>query len=132
MAPRPRDYHAEYLARTKGQRTGAYRATHRPPGTAQVYLEGRTEVTRVELSYGEARRAGRFDSLTQRLLAGDITEAEFDRRTSRWAPLRVTGGDVPAGRYRFARADEVIFQYQNYADLPDEERERPWFDIEGS
>lgn len=133
MAPQ-RNYALEYQRRkAAGQRAGrtAYQQTHgiSPGGGATSYFRGEELPLKINASYQDRKRMGRFDSLSAKLIKGQITEKEFNQRTARWAPVtdRATGE-----QYRFARADEVLYQAENNRQLPKRRRDRPWFDEQGS
>lgn len=129
---RARNYREEYLRRKeRARKLTPYEATHRQGGFAPAYLAGQDQVVTVRVSYAESKRVGRYDNLVRQLVEGKITPAAFDRRTGRWVPLRVLqGGELPAGRYKFADADTALYLAESERALPD--RDRQYFDIQGS
>jgi len=108
-------------------------ATHRRPGRAPLFLQGQDQVVQGEVSFGTARRVGRYDNLVSQLLKGRITPEEFDKTVSRWVPVRVEGGELPAGRYKFANADTALYLAESARELPQRRyHQLMHFDIQGS
>lgn len=116
--------------RAKYPQQSARKATGhgRSAATVTGHFAGQLRESRVQTSYADARRVGKYDSLLERLLDGVLTDAQFDKRAKRWVPVRVLGGELPPGQYRFADAKTARMQFQS---MMDEEREYV-FDVEGS
>jgi len=91
-------------------------ATGRGFGEATFFdAESGTVLVLDDATASDMRRAGRYMNLTRQLREGAISEAEFRRRVSRWAPIR--GRQFLADPQRaLALAittdrDDIIFRY---------------------